>query len=937
MSRVVRSAIALVAVSVAVSIVPSLASADDAADRHLAIADFKRSHKRVGVLTQNGLVTNIHGRSFSLGATPRDSAETFLVRNAKLFGLQRAALQETTSRSIMNGTLTSITYEQRWNGLKVDASRVSLLIRNEQGNPLVLATAATFVIPDDLPAPTLSARNAFQKATDDDPAMASFHDAELVVHPRGAQPKIAWFFWADSPIGPNFQRWGYYVDAVSGDILERRNGIVHANITGQVTGLATPGVLPNEENNPAIELPIEGVRVFVNGGGETYVQPDGSFVLPNEGDDEVLVRLDLQGRWCLVQNVAGVNISDVVSAIPPGPADFFMNAADAPFDTAQLNAIIHTTRVHDFIKSIVPDFDEIDQQLPANVNITDECNASYSFGTPGFMRFFRVQPGDQPHCPNTAYSGVVYHEYGHFVIHQALGFTAAGDYHEGIADSISALLANDFCVAPGFFGIDQGCLRDIDEPDFVYPVGSPSPHTSGLAIGGAMWDMRTELVDRLGEIQGLEVARELLLNQIIVGPGVIGPQITITLLTLDDDDDDIFNGTPNYLAIHRGFSRHGMPGPELALLEFDYPAGLPFAVSPLSGVIIPITITDGPAGTTLESEAVSLFVSTDNGDSYDQVLLAIDDSTPDGAQYQAHLPAADCFGTIQWYIQAITQSGEDVLDPPTAPAQTYTANVATSSQVLMDDNFEQDLGWTVARESVDDPFEPGLQDLTTGDWARVDPVPVINPEDDDAVTQPGSGAPGSVGSFAYVTGPDDGESPGSDDVDWGPVSLISPIIAVAGGDARLSYSRWFYNDDGDDDALTIELSNDNGESWTLVETLSQSTEWVAVSHSVSDFLELTDQMVVRFSAADIPNDSITEAAIDEFRIVAQFCASADIDGDLDVDLVDFAGLQRCYTGDGSGPVSQTCRAYDFDVDDDVDLTDFDHFLNTVTGPQPTTP
>lgn len=57
----------------------------------------------------------------------------------------------------------------------------------------------------------------------------------------------------------------------------------------------------------------------------------------------------------------------------------------------------------------------------------------------------------------------------------------------------------------------------------------------------------------------------------------------------------------------------------------------------------------------------------------------------------------------------------------------------------------------------------------------------------------------------------------------------------------------------------------------------------------------------------------------------------DMDGDDDVDLVDFGEFQLCYTGP-SGAISEDCECADFDSDNDVDLVDFGAFQLAFTGP-----
>ena len=67
--------------------------------------------------------------------------------------------------------------------------------------------------------------------------------------------------------------------------------------------------------------------------------------------------------------------------------------------------------------------------------------------------------------------------------------------------------------------------------------------------------------------------------------------------------------------------------------------------------------------------------------------------------------------------------------------------------------------------------------------------------------------------------------------------------------------------------------------------------------------------------------------------VYQYLADSDADGDHD--LLDFAGLQLCFGGDGQ-PVPGTCASptavFDFDLDEDIDVADFTVFAECYTAP-----
>jgi len=58
----------------------------------------------------------------------------------------------------------------------------------------------------------------------------------------------------------------------------------------------------------------------------------------------------------------------------------------------------------------------------------------------------------------------------------------------------------------------------------------------------------------------------------------------------------------------------------------------------------------------------------------------------------------------------------------------------------------------------------------------------------------------------------------------------------------------------------------------------------------------------------------------------------DYDFDGDVDLIDLAGFQRCFTGPGPATVTPCCRMFDSDPDGDVDGGDFVAFNRAFAGP-----
>jgi len=353
-------------------------------------------------------------------------------------------------------------------------------------------------------------------------------------------------------------------------------------------------------------------------------------------------------------------------------------------------------------------------------------------------------------------------------------------------------------------------------------------------------------------------------------------------------------------------------------LTISFPDGLPEFLAPGEPTTIAVQIDDGSESVVPDSPA--LYYRYDGGTFLSSPLAPLG-----GNLYEATLPAADCDSTPEFYFSATGDGGSTVYHPEDAPTDIHTAVVATVTTIL-NDNFETDQGWTVE----DDPS------LTTGSWERG--FPAGDGTRGDPVTDyDGSGQ-------CYLTG----NAPGNSDVDGGPTRLISPTLDLGGAsDAGLRYAWWFVCDDDlppAQDFLDVEVSNDDGASWMLIESIVGTEGWVEKTVYINDIIDpepLTAQMKIRFSVMDNPNNSKTEAGIDAVEVFDLACvvaATGDFDGDGDVDLDDFARFPDCLAGPGAPPdppdpfSTEDClAAFDFDVDADVDLSDFGSFQEVWGG------
>jgi len=351
----------------------------------------------------------------------------------------------------------------------------------------------------------------------------------------------------------------------------------------------------------------------------------------------------------------------------------------------------------------------------------------------------------------------------------------------------------------------------------------------------------------------------------------------------------------------------------LPAIRFEHVDPLPEGIPPGEQTTVIVRILDGDQQ--VVSATAQLFYRIAGADFLSSPLTALGDEL-----YEVALPIASCETLVEYYLGVMGDGGTWVYDPYDAPAELHTT-VATEQEFVFDDDFEEDLGW----ETI---IEGGEQ--TAGAWVRVDPNGTeAQPEYDFSPNQ---------GRYCFVTGQHFGGSVGLTDVDYGPVRLMSPAIYIGAMDADITYARWFHSSGpGDPDELTVDVSRDGGETWVVVEIVEATVGWEQAGFRLSDFsIAGSGDLLVRFSAEDPNNDSLTEAGVDELHVRAILCAGepalpGDSDGNGQIDLADFTVMASCMNGpevDSGGP---GCQTFDFDQDADVDLADY-HVFVTLFSP-----
>lgn len=489
--------------------------------------------------------------------------------------------------------------------------------------------------------------------------------------------------------------------------------------------------------------------------------------------------------------------------------------------------------------------------------------------------------------------------------------------NSALGDAIAYAVAGDVVIiAPaGSSGEDgvaypaayEGCLAvsATTNNDKLSSISNYGPQVDLAAPGHGIWSTWTD-GGYAFQPPGRDTASA---SAFVTGVAALvrsyAPQISaavVTQILLDSADDLGEQGRDDFYGAGRVNAERALQAAPAPALRFEHVEPFPTTLPPGARSSFVVRLV-GVAESVSERSPV-LFSRTP-----EEMFPPIPLIPVGGDFFAVELPAVACESTLEYFLAADGKGGAVVNDPLGFPNTLYSA-YAVYAQRLFEDDFEKDQGWEV--DGGDD---------TSGRWSRVIPVGTL--------AQPGFDYSPDAGQFCYVTGQHFAGGDGTNDVDGGPVTLTSPVIRLTAPDAKISYARWFVCiGSGKEDVLMVEFSRDAGSSWVHVETVTSTGAWVTHGFLLSDFPEAAgDQLRVRFSTADLTNDSLTEAAIDEFRVTALRCSvtPGDFNHDRFIDDLDYASLLDCWSGPGVPIVDTSCDALDFDHDRRIDLFDYRGF------------
>ena len=416
---------------------------------------------------------------------------------------------------------------------------------------------------------------------------------------NGYQHALAWelvFRKVDDPT-----TWRSWVNAHNGKVLQ----LVDLNAYAQVTG----GIYPQTNTDAEVVrgLPscnVTNGTVKVTNSAGTYTYGGGT------------ATVTLNGRYIRIADQCGsISKSDSstgnIAFGTSGGTDCTTPGSGGAGNThAARSGFYHLTNINRKAATFHPTNSWLNGTLTANMNINNTCNAFWNGST---VNFYRSGGG----CSNTGEIAAVFlHEWGHGMDTNTGGSASDKGSGEAVGDTFAFLETKNGCIGPNFRpGVNcancTACTGVRDVADFALggsaTIAKPAnvasntgincdryacPYTSGLSAyqgpmgyeghcesyiaSSANWDLAQNLVTRWGTTTGWSKMDGIWYKSLtpsksayrLVSGGKCNPAAAVdgcgstnwytVYLSVDDDDGNLANGTPNGCRIWDAFNAHGI-------------------------------------------------------------------------------------------------------------------------------------------------------------------------------------------------------------------------------------------------------------------------------------------------------------------------------------------------------------------------------------------
>jgi hypothetical protein len=433
---------------------------------------------------------------------------------------------------------------------------------------------------------------------------------------KGYGHRLVWTFAFRRP--PEQELWEVMVDAHSGEVIAFQDKNNYADeITGGVYPVTSTEICPTP--GTCGEMQSDWPMPFADTGlaaPNNYTNSAGVFDYTGG-----TATTTLSGRFVNISDTCGGVSESGGSSIDMGGANGdhdCTTGGDSPGNTpASRTAFYELNKLIDQARGWLPGNSWLNNQLTANVNLNNICNAFYS-PAEGTVNFYKSGGG----CRNTGeLAGVFDHEWGHGLDDNDSG-GALSNSSEAYADIAEIYRLQDSCIGHGFFQtVDDGCgvtadgtgynvneaqtgspvcatdcsgVRDADydrhDPatpataiDFVCQSCSSGSgpcgrqvHCAAAPSRQAAWDFVARDLQAAPYNYDSETAFVIGNKVFYQGSGNIGSWNSCSCggngssdgcgstnaymqwLAADDDDGNINNGTPHMTALFAAFDRHGI-------------------------------------------------------------------------------------------------------------------------------------------------------------------------------------------------------------------------------------------------------------------------------------------------------------------------------------------------------------------------------------------
>ena len=628
-----------------------------------------------------------------------------------------------------------------------------------------------------------AAAQLFRQDAGVDPTLLERGELKIVRHRESKhfQPRLVWEVNAQWE-RPGFtgEGWRYRIDAVDGGLLGREPSI-HSDVSGKVQSFSSPAHDPDDGAN-AVTADMPYITVTSSQGNAT-ADVDGNFTIPG-ASPPLQVTAQYSGTFAITNDQSSSNYSLTTLLNSTSGNNILMNPGAPEDDTAEANAFKWIGLMRNWTRTVNPADATSDFLATANVNQSSTCNATWT----GNAVNFRLQGGG---CVNSAYASVVLHEMGHWMNALYNSGNGSDGFGEGNSDVFSIYVLDDPLIGKDFFGPGQH-IRDANNANLYCGSGCYGQvHADGEVLMGALWNVRQNLKSTYGAGAGSAVANTLFNGWMnAYDDGTITPLIEIHWLTLDDNNGNISDGTPNYLDIDGGFVQQAFPGYQLTYVAFTNVVEPPDTQNEVG----PYTVTaDLTAQITPPVSGALLYYSVD-GAPYTPVAM----SPVSGSTYTADIPGHISPAVVRWYLEASDGGAQSNTYPATGAAVPKKFEIG-EKKIFFFEDFESGIaGWTHGLNAQQD------------DWQRTADVGATNGsfgKAGDALT-----AFSGTQIWGNDLGPSGWNGFYQDNVDnW----LRSPSIDLSSSSgAKLRFQRWLTVEDGASDQARVLI--DGSEVWVNV-------------------------------------------------------------------------------------------------------------------------